>query len=140
MTELYQKLDIGGSKTTPAHPQCNSQAEVLNKTLPKYMKMVVDKTTHYWEWYLAPQMFSYNTSYHSTTRNTPFNLLYGMKPRLPSFPVEELLRINYGEGFLPERMQLLQQARRMAEQDSEEASEKYKQQHDKTAEERNFQI
>ena len=37
-TELYAKLDIKGSKTTPAHPQCNSQAEVFNKTLAKYMK------------------------------------------------------------------------------------------------------
>ena len=49
-----------------------------------------------------------------------------MKPRLPSFPVEELQRINYGVGFVAERMQLLQQARRMAEQDSREANEKYK--------------
>jgi hypothetical protein len=104
------------------------------------MKTVVDETTLNWEWYLAPLMFSYNTSYHSTTKKTPFDLLYGMKPRLPSFPVEELKRINYGEGFVAERMQLLQQARRMAEQDSEEASEKYKEQHDKTAKEHNFQV
>jgi hypothetical protein len=113
---------------------------VFNKTLAKYMKTVVDETTLNWEWYLAPLMFSYNTSYHSTTKKTPFDLLYGMKPRLPSFPVEELKRINYGEGFVAERMQLLQQARRMAEQDSEEASEKYKEQHDKTAKEHNFQV
>jgi hypothetical protein len=139
-TELYDKLEIKGSKTTPAHPQCNSQAEVFNKTLAKYMKTVVDETTLNWEWYLAPLMFSYNTSYHSTTKTTPFNLLYGMKPRLPSFPVEELQRINYGEGFVAERMQLLQQTRRMAEANSSEASEKYKEQHDKTAKEHNFQV
>ena len=63
-----------------------------------------------------------------------------MKPRLPSFPVKELQRINYGEGFVAERMQLLQQARRIAEQDSGEASEKYKEQHDRTAEEHNFEV
>ena len=78
-------------------------------------------------------MLSYNTSYHSTTKITPFALLYGMKPRLPSFPVEELQRINYGEGFVAERMQVLQLARRMAEQDRGEASEKYKEQHDRPA-------
>ena len=37
-TELYKKLDIKGTHTAPAHPQCNSQAEVFNKTLAKYMK------------------------------------------------------------------------------------------------------
>ena len=48
-------------------------------------------------------------------------------------------RINYGEGFVAERMQLLQQARRMAETDSSVASDKYKEQHDKSAKEHNFQ-
>ena len=37
-------------------------------------------------------------------------------------------------------MQLLQQARRMAEQNSCEASQKYKEHHDKTATMHNFQI
>ena len=74
------------------YDKCNSQAEVFNKTLAKYLKTVVDETNLNWEWYLAPLMFSYNTSYHSTTKTTLFNLLYGMKPRLPSFPVEELQR------------------------------------------------
>ena len=41
-TELYEKLQIRGSKRTPAHLQCNSQAEVFNKTLAKYMKTLVD--------------------------------------------------------------------------------------------------
>ena len=43
--ELYDKFKIKGSKTTPAYPQCNSQAEVFNKTLAKYMKTVVDEAT-----------------------------------------------------------------------------------------------
>ena len=37
-------------------------------------------------------------------------------------------------------MQLLQQARRMAEADSSEASEKYKEQHDRSAKAHNFQV
>ena len=46
-----------------------------------------------------------------------------MKPRLPAFPTEELQRTNYGEGFVAERVQLLQQTKRMVEQDSNEAIE-----------------
>ena len=37
--ELYSKLEIKGTHTAPAHPQCNSQAEVSTKTLAKYIKM-----------------------------------------------------------------------------------------------------
>ena len=102
------------------------------------MKTVMDVTTLNWEWYLIPLVFSYNTSYHSTSTTMPFNLLYGMKPRLPSFPTMELQRISYGEGFVAERMQLLQQTRRMAEQENGEANQKNKETHDKTATEHNL--
>ena len=98
----------------PAHPQCNSQAEVFNKTLAKYMKNVVDESTQNWEWYLAPLMFCYNTSYHMTTRSSPFELLYDMKPRLPSLPIPELERLSYGEGFVSERLQIIKKAREIA--------------------------
>ncbi len=130
-TELYQKLDIKATHTAPAHPQCNSQAEVFNKSLAKFLKNVVDETTLNWEWYLAPLMFCYNTSYHSTTRSTPFELTYGMKPRLPSLPIPELQRISYGEGFVAERLQLLKKAREIALEDSFKAGDSYKEAHDK---------
>jgi hypothetical protein len=42
---------------------------------------------------------------------SPFELTYGMKPRLPFFPIPELSRINYGEGLVAERLQLLKKAR-----------------------------
>ena len=128
--ELYQKLDIKATNTAPAHPQCNSQAEVFNKTLAKYMKNVVDETTLDWEQYLPALMFSYNTSYHSTTKSSPFELLYGMKPRLPAFPGPEMERINYGEGYVAERMQILKKARQIAMDNSLEAGLKQKAAHD----------
>jgi hypothetical protein len=49
--ELYKKLDIKSTHTAPAHPQYISQAEVFNKSLAKFLKNVVDKTTLNWEWY-----------------------------------------------------------------------------------------
>jgi hypothetical protein len=87
--ELYGKLNIKGSQTSPEHPQFNSQGKVFNKTLAKYMKNVVDESTQYREWYLAPLMFFYNTSYHRTINTTPLELTSGMKPRLPAFPTPE---------------------------------------------------
>ena len=50
-----------------------------------------------------------------------------------SYSIEEPQRINYGEGFVAERMQLLQQARKLAEQDSNMAHSRYKENHDKNA-------
>ena len=72
--------------TTPHHPQCNSQAEVANKTIAKYLASFCDDSTLDWELYLAPLMFSYNTSFHRSIKNTPFYLTFGMEPRLPALP------------------------------------------------------
>jgi hypothetical protein len=72
-TELKRKLEIKGNHTSPAHTQCNSQAEIFIRTLPKFMKNMVDDSILNWEFYLAPLMFCYIMSYHSTTRSTPLN-------------------------------------------------------------------
>ena len=80
---LMKFLGIQHSKTTPSHPECNAQAEVFNKTIAKYMSTFVSSTTLDWEDYVPAMVFSYNTSYHSTIKTTPFELTFGMKPRLP---------------------------------------------------------
>ena len=71
--ELYKILQVEHSVTTPAHPQCNAQAEVANKTIAKYLSHVVDSNTLDWELYLPPMAFSYNTTLHRTVKATPFS-------------------------------------------------------------------
>jgi hypothetical protein len=85
-------------------------------------------------------MFSYNTSYHSTIHTTPYELLYGMKPRTPSLPATDIQRKFYGESFASERLQILQKAREIAKANIEKSQEKCKQQHDKKAEPHTFSI
>jgi transposase InsO family protein len=138
--ELFSLLDIKHTHTTPAHPQCNAQVEVFNKTVAKYLSSFVDNTTLDWEQYIAPLMFSYNTSYHSAIRTTPYELLYGMKPRTPSLPSQDIQRIHYGESFASERLQILQKARNIANENIEKAREASKLQHDKKSEPHNFSI
>ena len=69
--ELFNQMQIKHLTTSPYHPQCNSQAEVVNKTIAKYLASFVDNTTLDWELYLAPLMFAYNTSVHKSIKNTP---------------------------------------------------------------------
>jgi len=70
------------TKTTPAHPQCNAQVEVFNKTIKRYLASFIDNTTLDWENFHPALMLSYNTSYHSTIATTPLELLFGTKPRV----------------------------------------------------------
>ncbi len=60
--DLFKRLGTNHLTTSPHHPQCNSQAEVANKTIAKYLASFCDDSTLDWELYLAPLMFSYNTS------------------------------------------------------------------------------
>jgi len=138
--EMFDLLDIKHTKTSPAHPQCNAQVEVFNKTVAKYLSSFVDETTFDWEQYLPALRFSYNTSYHSTIRTTPYELLFGMRPRTPNFPAQDLQRIHYGESFASERLRLLKEARRLAEANTNEAQTNYKEQHDKRAKPHDFCI
>jgi hypothetical protein len=82
----------------------NAQVEVFNKTVKKYLASYVDESTLNWQDFLPTLMLAYNTSYHSTIATTPFELLFGVKPRLPSLPAPEIERVHYGEGFAAERL------------------------------------
>jgi hypothetical protein len=112
--ELCEKLEIKHTKNSAYHPQCNAQVEVFNKTVQKYLTSVVDPSTLDWELYLAPLMFSYNTSFHATIKASPFQLTFGMDPRLPSFPAADLKIVHYGEGPVSQHLQTLQRARQIA--------------------------
>ena len=78
-------------------------------------------------------MLSYNTSYHSTIMTTPFELLYRVKARFPSFPNSDIQNLHYGESFASERLDILKHARQLATEHAARNSENYKDQFDKSA-------
>ncbi len=138
--ELFTLLNVQHTKTTPAHPQCNAQVEVFNKTVKKNLASFVDDTTLDWENFLPALMLSYNTSYHSTIATTPFELLFGERPRLPSFPNPEIQRLHYSESTAAERYQLIQKIRFLAKNIANDKSEKIKDNFDKSALSHDFKI
>jgi transposase InsO family protein/ribonuclease HI len=129
--QLYKHMKIEHLTTSPYHPQCNSQAEVVNKTIAKYLSSFVDETTLDWELYLPPLMFSYNTSMNSTTKFTPFFLTFGQLPRAPHFPTPDLTKKFYGESTIDEMYIRLQQARQLAIRNNEEVRDSYEQKYNK---------
>jgi hypothetical protein len=96
--ELFSRLGTTHLNASSHHPQCNSQAEVANKTIAKYLASFCDDSTSDWELYLAPLMFAYNTSFHCTIKTLPFFLMYGMEPRLPALPTPDLRQKFYIES------------------------------------------
>jgi hypothetical protein len=118
--QLFTSLDVRHSTTASYHPQCNSQAEVCNKTIAKYLTAFVDESTLDWELYVPALAFAYNTSYHRSVKATPFSLTFGMEARLPSFFAPDIQPLHGAEGDLFDR---LHAARQLAVQHNLEATE-----------------
>jgi len=131
--DLFKLMRVDHRTTTAYHPQCNSQAEVANKTIAKYLSSFTDDSTLDWENYLAPLMFSYNTSFHRSVKATPFFLTYGLEARQPGLPGPEVRRKFYGESSTDELLLRLLAARNVARQNNQEASDQAKEDHDRKA-------
>ena len=95
------------------------------------MSTFVNSTTLDWQDYVPAMVFSYNTSYHSTIKTTPFELTFGMKPRLPEEVGPESQRLHYGKDFASDRIRILQQARQIPNRFSDSEKEKAKKYFDK---------
>jgi len=71
--------------TTPYHPRTNGKVENFNGILGTLLtKMLVNKPTILWDQYLPQALFATRIRIHSGTQRSPYYLLYGRNPRLPS--------------------------------------------------------
>ncbi len=139
-TEMMELMNVSHTKTSPAHPQCNSQVEVFNKTVKKYLASFVDEMALNWETFLPALTLSYNTSYNSTIATTPFELLFREKAQLPSFPNEDIQKLHYGTTSAAKCFNLLQKFRETAHGNTASNGQKTKEQYDKNAFPHTFKI
>jgi hypothetical protein len=123
---ICEFLGVDKLKTTPAHPQCNAQAEVVNKTIKKYLAAMTENSLE-WEDLIPSLAFSYNTTKHRTTGMTPAELMLGYLPR--SMIVKELP--TYSEDPIMDTLRIFHNARAMANKEALRKTEVYRQDHDK---------
>jgi hypothetical protein len=62
------------------HPQTDGQTEVVNRTLSMFLRVVRKKNLKMWEQSLPHVEFAYNRMVHSTTKFSPFQIVYGFNP------------------------------------------------------------
>jgi hypothetical protein len=83
-SNFWQELfKIQGTKLhliTTYYPQTNGQMEVVNKCLETYLRCFFSKKKNQWAQWLPLAEWWYNTLYHTTTRMTPFEVVYGQNP------------------------------------------------------------
>jgi hypothetical protein len=62
------------------HPQTNGQTEVVNTCLKIYLRCFFLYKQYQWVQWLPLEEWWYNTSYHTTTKMTPYETMYGQQP------------------------------------------------------------
>lgn len=78
--------------STAYHPQSDGQTEVINRVLEQYLRAYVHDNPRQWSHFLSLVEYSYNTSVHSGTSLSPFEVMFGKPP--PALPL-------YGAGTSP---------------------------------------
>jgi len=78
--ELFRLSGTQLRLSTAYHPQSDGQTEVMNRILEQYLRCFVHSQTAAWFHYLALAEWCYNTSLHSSTGLTPFEIIYGKPP------------------------------------------------------------
>ena len=74
---IWAKLGTKLLFSTTCHPQTDGQTEVVNRYLSTLLRALLKGNHKSWDEYLPHVEFTYNRGVHKTTKQSPFEVLYG---------------------------------------------------------------
>jgi len=132
--ELFRLAGTQLQMSNAYHPQTDGQTERVNQCLEGYLRCFVHSYPHKWKDWLPLAEFWYNTSYHSSLDKTPFEILYGQKPRLLGIDVKDSCAVPDLQEWLSQRKLMVQ----LLQQQLVRVQQRQKHQYDKHRSEREF--
>ncbi|KAJ6959486.1 hypothetical protein NC653_037738 [Populus alba x Populus x berolinensis] len=130
--ELFKQQGVSLHYSTAYHPQSDGQTEVVNKCIEGYLRCMTGTAPALWGKWLSACEWWYNTNYHTSTKKTPYEVLYGMVPPIhipythKDSPVEAVDNyLTQREDMFKEiKNNLLQAQHRMTQQANKKRSER----------------
>lgn len=137
--EFLQETGIKGSRTTDYHPSANGMDERFNGTIVKILKNYIANTHCDWDKKLPWALFIYNTTTHTSTKLTPYAVLFGYNPRVPlASPLSE--EVTEQTSSLVGTQNRHDNIRQYALRNSGLSRESYKQYYDRHRQKQSFQL
>jgi len=84
--------------TSVEHPQSNGQVESANKVILQGLKKRLEVAKGLWVEELPMVMWSYHTTPHSSTQETPFRMVYGLDAMIPIEVMEPSARVLFAQA------------------------------------------
>jgi hypothetical protein len=80
---LCKPLKVHKLNTTAYRPQSNGALEITHKTMTEYLRCFCNPRNNDWDKWLPFACFVYNTTPHTMTKYTPYEILFGRKANIP---------------------------------------------------------
>jgi len=129
IVEITKQLGIKKLECSPYHPESNGALERTHGSLKQSLIFQINVDRSDWDEFIDITAYSFNTAVHSTTGFTPFELLFGIKPRLPYLQPSQSPK-SY-EDYVTETKTRLVELRKKAVDSQIISKEKAKKRYDK---------
>ena len=134
MQEVCQLLGVKKLNTSGYHPQTDGLVEKFNSTLINMIAKSSEESPSDWDARLPYLLFAYRASAQESTRESPFYLVYGRDPRIPTSTVLSQERSVYEVDIDDYKRELtlgLSQAWKLAHNNIQRAQGQQKKQYDR---------
>ena len=83
-----------------SHPPIDGSTTIVNEYWETYLHCFTSEEQHQWEKWLPLTEWWYNNSYHTASKMTPYEAVYGHAPPvlLPSTPSISPIQANVGKN------------------------------------------
>jgi hypothetical protein len=133
--DVCKLLKIKKLQTTAFRPESNGSLERSHRVLAEYLRHYINEDQTNWDEWVPYAMYVYNTTVHSATGYTPFELVYGFRSTLPSTLHETPgPQYNY-DSYVSELRNRLQTAHEVARENLITTKNKSKERFDQKASE-----
>jgi transposase InsO family protein len=138
--ELIKQIGATHLYSTPYHPETNGQVERYNSTMDAKIAALSNLRKTNWDDQLPFVTFNYNTSIHSSTKQIPFEMMYGRKPVLPLDHQDVNVTLDYDPEHSKKLNEYLSSLNDQAKRNIILNQQRYKQHYDMNRSDPLFQI
>ncbi|PNX92424.1 retrotransposon-related protein [Trifolium pratense] len=132
--ELFRMQGTKLKMSTSYHPESDGQTEVVNRCLETYLRCFISDQPRTWVNWVHWAEYWFNTTFHSSTEKTPYEVVYGRAPPSLYRWVQGETRVEAVQRDLLDRDEALRQLKAQLMR----AQEKMKHQADKKRLDRSF--